>query len=351
MRPPDYIEGAAGDPDVEASVIGGDGEPAAADGPIVLTAVDARGTRLDRFLAVALQDRIEGISRSRIQQWIALGAVDCDDRPLSASTKLQGFETIRVTPMPREADHAFEPDPVPIRVVDEDARLLIIDKPAGLVMHPAAGNWRGTLLNGLLFHRPELAKLPRAGIVHRLDRDTSGLLVVARTEAAFANLTAQLADRSMSRRYLAFVKGVAPETATIDQPIGRDPRTRVRMAVVDPPAGRPARTHVTRLAEFVLDGKPSSLVECRLETGRTHQIRVHMRHLGHPLLGDTVYGGPMDAIARQALHAWRLGLRDPATRQPRHWVSVPPPDLLELASRAGIDLRALCEALDARIGD
>lgn len=349
MRPVDYIERTAADPDVEA--VAGDDDQTPGDGQIVLTAVDAHGTRLDRFLAVALRDRIEGISRSRIQQWIALGAVECDDRALSASTKLQGFETIRVIPMPREADHAFEPDPVPIRVLDEDARLLVIDKPAGLVMHPAAGNWRGTLLNGLLFHRPELAKLPRAGIVHRLDRDTSGLLVVARTEAAFASLTAQLADRSMSRRYLAFVKGGAPENATVDQPIGRDPRTRVRMAVVNPPAGRPARTHVTRLARFELDGKPASLVECRLETGRTHQIRVHMRHLGHPLLGDAVYGGPMEAIGRQALHAWRLGLRDPATGKPRHWVSMPSPDLLELASRAGIDLRALCEALDARIGD
>ncbi|MEN9314144.1 MAG: Ribosomal large subunit pseudouridine synthase, partial [Pseudomonadota bacterium] len=336
---------------LDPAVVPGEVDAAGVEGPILLRAGDARGVRLDRFLADALQERLAGVSRSRIQQWIALGAVECEDRPLSASTKLQGFETIRVTPMPREADHAFEPDPVPIPIVDEDAHLLIVDKPAGLVMHPASGNWRGTLLNGLLFHRPALAKLPRAGIVHRLDRDTSGLLVVAKTEIAFANLTTQLADRSMSRRYLAFVRGVAPEAATVDQPIGRDPRTRVRMAVVDPPAGRPARTHVTRLAQFQLDGQPASLVECRLETGRTHQIRVHMRHLGHPLLGDSTYGGPMGAIDRQALHAWRLGLRDPVTRQPRHWTSLPPADLRQLAERGGLDLAAICGTLDARIGD
>lgn len=321
----------------------------AEDDAHVLSAAGARGERLDRFLAQALASVIQGVSRSRIQQWIALGAVSSEDRTLSASTRLHGFETLRVQPMPREADRAFEPDPVDLNIVDEDDQLIVIDKPAGLVMHPAAGNWRGTLLNGLLFHRPTLAKLPRAGIVHRLDRDTSGLLVVAKTEAAFASLSAQLADRSVSRRYLAFVQGVAPEQAAVEAPIGRDPKTRVRMAVVEPPAGRAARTFMSRLALLRIGSTQASLVECRLETGRTHQIRVHMRHLGHPLIGDGLYGGPVAVIARQALHAWRLGLRDPASGAQRRWVSVPPADLCALAEPAGIDLGEICRDLDARI--
>lgn len=344
----DYSEASAAAPFGDA-LLDDDAEAGAEAEGIVLTASAGRGLRVDRYLTDALAGRVEGVSRSRIQHWIALGAVSCDDREIAASTRLLGFETLRVRPMPREADRAFEPDPVPLPVVFEDEQLLVVDKPAGLVMHPAAGNWRGTLLNGLLFHRPALARLPRAGIVHRLDRDTSGLLVVAKTETALAGLSAQIADRSMSRRYLAFVRGVPPEAGTVDAPIGRDPGTRVRMAVVDPPAGRVARTHFTRLARFGIDGVPAALVECRLDTGRTHQIRVHMRHIGHPLLGDALYGGPGLGATRQALHAWRLGLRHPSDGMPRHWVSVPPVDLRGLAAAAGIDLERLCDELDARI--
>jgi 23S rRNA pseudouridine1911/1915/1917 synthase len=314
-------------------------------------AAPGAGQRLDRFLAGALAGTVPGASRSRIQQWIALGAVWCEDRPLTQSTRLAGFERLWVRPLPRDADHAFAPDPVPLVVVDEDARLLVIDKPAGLVMHPAAGNWRGTLLNGLLHHRPELAHLPRAGIVHRLDKDTSGLLVVAKTESAVASLVGQLAERTMSRRYLAVVLGTAPAEGTVDAPLGRDPRMRTRMAVVEGPAGKAARTRFARLATWRLAGRPVSLVECRLETGRTHQIRVHMRHLGHPLLGDALYGGPVDSIGRQALHAWRLGLRDPDSGAPRRWVSLPPEDLSALAQSGGCDLRALCGEIDAAIRD
>ena len=327
-----------------------DAEPWDASEAIVLDSAAGRGERLDRFLTGALATRIPGLSRSRVQQWIALGAVSSEERVLAASTRLRGFETLRVQPMPRDADRAFEPDPVPLIIVHEDEHLLVIDKPAGLVMHPAPGNWRGTLLNGLLFHRPGQSALPRAGIVHRLDRDTSGLLVVARTEVAFSGLTAQLADRSMSRRYLAFVQGLPAAQTMIDAPIGRDPKTRVRMAVVNPPAGRPARTHVTCLGSFEAGGQAVSLVECRLETGRTHQIRVHMRHLGHPLLGDTLYGGlTVAGLARQALHAWRLGLKHPVNGRSMHWLSVPPPDLLAVGLDGGLDLGALCESLDARI--
>ena len=347
MKPPDYIEGpTAGWLSAEGA--SADGE--APDLPVhPFDARDGAGERVDRFLARVLPSVVPGVSRTRIQQWIALGAVWCEERALTASTRLLGYERLLVQALPREADRAFEPDPVPLTFVDEDEHLLVVDKPAGLVMHPAAGNWRGTLLNGLLHHRPALAALPRAGIVHRLDKDTSGLLVVAKSETALASFAAQLADRSMSRRYFAFVKGMPAAQAEVDAPIGRDPQTRVRMAVVSPPAGRPARTFVQRVAEFRLEGQQAALVECRLETGRTHQIRVHLRHLGHPLLGDALYGGPAIGIARQALHAWRLGLLHPAGRGPLRWVSVPPADMQSLATLAGIDFESLCHELDQRI--
>ncbi len=348
MNPVDYSE--ATFDDLAAGAVGEAGDAAGESAePLAIDARDGAGQRLDRYLAQALAALVPGVSRTRIQHWISLGAVWCEQRPLSAATRLLGYESIRVQPLPRDADRAFEPDPVALTIVAEDEHLLVIDKPAGLVMHPAAGNWRGTLLNGLLHHRPALAALPRAGIVHRLDKDTSGLLVVVKTELALAAVCAQLADRSMSRRYLAFVRGLPAEQVEVQAPIGRDPRTRVRMAVVVPAAGRPACTHVRRIAAFRLGTEQAALVECRLETGRTHQIRVHLRHLGHPLLGDALYGGPMLGIDRQALHAWRLGLKHPAHGGAVHWTSLPPADMRALAAVAGVDLGALCNDLDRSI--
>jgi len=315
----------------------GDEPPSA----LVLEAADGVGQRVDRYLAA----RIEGVSRTRLQQWIALGAVHCDERALTASTRLKGDERIVVEPQPREADAAFAPDAMALEFVYEDDDLLVVDKPAGLVVHPAAGNWRGTLMNGLLHHRPALARLPRAGIVHRLDRDTSGLLVVARSERAFVSLSAQLAERSMGRRYLALALGVCRERGTIDAPIGRDPVSRVRMAVVDAERGKAARTHYERLALGRLDGRDLSLLECRLESGRTHQIRVHLRSIGHPLVGDALYGGPaLAGFARQALHAWRLALRHPVDGRPMQWRSPLPADLRALCTAAAIEV----EAIEAR---
>ncbi|HMN82010.1 MAG TPA: RluA family pseudouridine synthase [Burkholderiaceae bacterium] len=316
------------------------GDPPDDADTLSLSAADAAGERVDRFVA----SRLPQVSRSRVQQWIALGAVWCEERALQAATRLGGYETILVRPLPREADQAFAADPVPLSFVHEDDELLVIDKPAGLVVHPAPGNWRGTLMNGLLHHRPSQAALPRAGIVHRLDKDTSGLMVVGATEAACQSLVAQLADRSMSRRYLAWVGGSADLPVRIDAPIGRDPQHRTRMAVV--PQGKPAATRIAMRAVSTLHGRPVTMIECALETGRTHQIRVHLAHLGAPLLGDALHGGPMTGIARQALHAWRLELRHPRDGRPVGWRSPPPDDFRQLSEAAGVSLDTLLGAAD-----
>lgn len=311
---------------------------------IEIDAAGAVGERLDRFVA----SRLPEVSRTRLQRWIALGAVRCDDRVLPAKTRLRGIETIVIEPQPREADSAFGPEPVPIDVLYEDDQLIVLCKPAGLVVHPAAGNWHGTLMNGLLFHRPALAALPRAGIVHRLDRDTSGLLVVARTELAMSALAAQLADRSMGRRYLALADGRCPAHGCIDAAIARDEASRVRMAAVPAGRGRAARTWFRTLARGRIGEREVSLVECRLESGRTHQIRVHLRSIGHPLVGDALYGGPVLAgFARQALHAWQLRLRHPADGRPASWTSPMPADMVGLCAAAGIDADAAQRAAAA----
>jgi len=222
-----------------------------------------------------------------------------------------------------------------IAVVHEDDALLVIDKPAGLVVHPGSGNWRGTLLNAILHHAPQTAALPRAGIVHRLDKDTSGLLVVAKTLEAQTELVRQLQARSVRREYVALVHGVLARSGSVDAPIGRHPVQRTRMAVAA--RGKTARTHYAVLRRFAA----ATLVRCRLETGRTHQIRVHMHSIGHPLVGDPVYGkrgGVPPALAafpRQALHAARLALVHPATRADAAWQSPLPPDLRALLDSLG----------------
>jgi 23S rRNA pseudouridine1911/1915/1917 synthase len=221
------------------------------------------------------------------------------------------------------------PEEIPLDIVHEDQAILVLNKPAGLVVHPGSGNWTGTLMNALLNHAPQLKQVPRAGIVHRLDKDTSGLMVVAKTLEAQTDLVRQLQARTVSRIYLALVEGRVAEAGSVDAPIGRHPRERTKMAVVE--RGKPAVTHF-----HVLERLPHhTLVECRLETGRTHQIRVHMQSIGHPLVGDPVYGSRelRKAFHRQALHATRLGLIHPVSGQRMEWQVPMPGDMVELIER------------------
>ena len=304
---------------------------------------DSAGARLDKMLAITLPD----YSRSRLQTWVEAGAVTVDGEVRKARYLLKGGESVRVFPQEMPEQHAFAAENLPLEVHAVDENLIVINKPAGLVVHPAAGNWSGTLLNGLLFHFPELANLPRAGIVHRLDKDTSGLMVVARTAIAQTALVRQLQAHLVNRHYLALVWGAAPSLGKIATPIARDNRDRLRMAVVNKDQGKAALTHFRRLAQGVFMGKPVSLLECRLETGRTHQIRVHLESMGLPLLGDPIYRKQVPHFAkelafhRQALHAFALGLQHPQTEQLCNWFQAPPSDFMTLLQLVQIDASTL----------
>ncbi|MFC5428128.1 RluA family pseudouridine synthase [Paraburkholderia denitrificans] len=299
------------------------------------------GERLDKVLAKVFPE----FSRSRLQGWIEAQRVRVDGAPAKVRQPVPLGATIELVPDLLPEQLAFTPEPVPLDVVYEDDAIVVINKPAGIVVHPAAGNWSGTILNGLL-HRygDRAAGLPRAGIVHRLDKETSGLMVVARTLEAQTDLVRQLQARTVKRRYLALVWGNMPDEGTIDAPIGRDPRERTRMAVVAGSTGKPARTHFRRVDTTLWHGQPVSAIHCDLETGRTHQIRVHCAHIGHPLLGDPVYGRARgrrsvaalpDGFARQALHAWRLGLIHPVTGRAMQWRADVPDDMDALIAALG----------------
>lgn len=296
--------------------------------------VALHGQRLDRVLAQLVPE----FSRSYLQQLIEQGEALIDGRvttKVSAKVRLghQLQITLRATPQ----SQAFVPEAMPIEVVYEDEHLRVIHKPAGLVVHPAPGNWRGTLLNGLLALDPKAFEVPRAGIVHRLDKDTSGLMVVARTRQAMDALVSQIAAREVHRQYLALAhknwSGASPRT--LEAAIGRDPANRLRMAVVDlsHQSGKTAATTFDLLAQ----GERCCLVQCTLHTGRTHQIRVHMAHLGHPLLGDAVYGGvPLGGMSRQALHAWRLAFEHPITGERIDLRSDWPEDMAQALQNLGL---------------
>ena len=293
------------------------------------------GQRLDRALAALVPE----FSRSYLQQLIEAGAVELQGRTLTkVSATVKAGQAGRIELRPTPQSQAFRPEPMDIVTVYEDENLRIVDKPAGLVVHPAPGHWSGTLLNGLLALDPKAVLLPRAGIVHRLDRDTSGLMVVARTRAAMDAMVALIAAREVKRQYLAIGhkpwEGAAGRQ--VDAPIGRDPRNRLRMAVVDLErhAGKTARTLIERLDS----NTEGCAVRCTLETGRTHQIRVHMASIGHPLVGDALYGGaPAAGLSRQALHAFRLAFVHPVTQAALEFRSPPPADLVQALQSWGLD--------------
>ena len=295
---------------------------------------DLAGQRLDAALAKLLPD----YSRSRLSTWIKDGEVLLNGQVARPKERLIGGETLEVHIQHSHETAAFTPEPMPLDIVFEDDSVIVLNKPAGLVVHPAAGNWSGTLLNGLLAHCPALAEIPRAGIVHRLDKDTSGLMVVAKTPAAQNSLVQQLQERSVKRIYRAVADGIVPFDGKIDTLIGRDPHNRLKMAVVGF-GGKKAVTHIKVLERY----QSHSYIECALETGRTHQIRVHMREAKHPLAADPVYGNPRhpcsDAVkeavhqlARQALHAYRLSFVHPESGETVQFEAPLPEDIHHLLS-------------------
>ena len=300
------------------------------------------GKRLDAVLAALLPDH----SRSRLQRLVREGHVRLEDRTPECSDKVAAGARIEMA-LPGRTEVSWKAQPIPLEVIHEDDALLVINKPPGMVVHPGAGNPEGTLLNAVMHHAPSLEAVPRAGIVHRLDKDTSGLLVVAKTDAARLRLVRELQARRVKREYLALVRGVVRAGGSIAAPIGRHPVHRTRMAVR--PRGKEATSHYTVKRAY----RDHTLVRVRLESGRTHQIRVHMAHIGHPVVGDPVYGGrggaavkgqgerlaeSLRGFRRQALHAERLGLRHPETAESMEWTAPMPADM-----RALVD--ALAEAL------
>ena len=309
------------------------------------------GMRLDQALAQLFDE----YSRSRLSQWLKAGQVRVNGQQLRGRDKVWGGEQVEIhAELEEQTD--WQAEAIPLDIVYEDEQLIVINKPAGLVVHPAAGNPAGTLVNALLHHDASLNMVPRAGIVHRIDKDTSGLLVVARTLPAQKSLVEQLQAHSLLREYQAVVTGVLTAGGTVDAAVGRHPVQRKRMAVI--PSGKPAVTHYRVMERF----RAHSLIGCRLETGRTHQIRVHMAHIHHPLVGDPVYGGRLrlpkgcnEALTeslrhfhRQALHAARLGLVHPASGKSVEWEAVLPADMVSLLAALHADAEAALLDEDVR---
>ncbi len=294
---------------------------------------ECAGMRFDQCLAEIFPE----YSRRKLQSWIKADRVRVDGELRRPRDKLDGGEFIALD---AEAEVVLEceAEAIPLQIVHEDESIIIVNKPAGLVVHPGAGNWSGTLVNALLHHQASLNTLPRAGIVHRLDKETSGLLMIAKTWQAHNSLTSQLQERTIHREYLALVKGWMTAGGTVDEPIGRHPVDRKRNTVRED--GKPAVTHYRLEQRF----KRHTLVSVKLETGRTHQIRVHMAHIKYPLVGDQVYGGRFQmpagcnealaaafkAFQRQALHATKLGLEHPDTGEYLEWEQTMPDDMQHL---------------------
>lgn len=300
---------------------------------IKIVPFEMAGFRLDRALAELFPE----YSRSRLQTWIKSGRVLVNEEQLRPKVLLKGGEVI-VLNAEAEVMTTLEAEELPLEIVFEDSEMLIINKPAGLVVHPAAGNWSGTLQNGLLFYAPVLSTIPRSGIVHRIDKDTSGLLMIAKTLTAHAHLVNQLQSRTVKREYLAITQGRMTSGGTVDEPLGRHPVNRKRQAIVA--SGKVAITHFRVLERY----RQHTLIAVKLETGRTHQIRVHMAHIHYPLLGDPVYGGrfrlpkncgaelaiELQGFKRQALHAAKLGVIHPGTGEYCEWTAELPEDMDKL---------------------
>jgi len=301
------------------------------------------GQRLDAALASMFPD----YSRSRLQQWIRDGRVLLDGELVKPRTRLAGDEVLELNIIPESRPDEFRPQAIALDIVYEDEAIIVLDKPAGLVVHPAAGHADGTLVNALLHFDADLARVPRAGIVHRLDKDTTGLMVVARNLRAHKHLVEELQQRTVKREYQAVVQGVVTAGGAVDAPIGRHTRDRVRMCVRDD--GKPATTHYRVIRRF----RDHTHVQFQLESGRTHQIRVHMQYIRHPIVGDPVYGGrqriPSRAdtaliellrnFKRQALHAFRLSLRHPESGEQLSWRSALPEDMAQLLAALQYDLQ------------
>ena len=295
--------------------------------------IAAAGCRLDRVAVEFFPD----FSRSRIQEWIRSGQLTVDGKKSRPSARLSGTETLELD-AELKPESEVQPEDIPLEIVHADAHILVLDKPAGLVVHPAAGNPDGTLQNALLHYDPDLAALPRSGIVHRLDKDTSGIMVVARSLQAHKTLVDAIHARSIHREYRAIVVGEVPVGGTVNAPLGRHPKDRIRMAVVN--GGKPSVTHYRVIQRY----SGFSLLQVTLETGRTHQIRVHMAHVGYPPIGDRLYGGrrrippglseemiaTIQQFPRQALHAKTLSFSHPEDGSPCSFEAPLPSDLRQL---------------------
>ncbi|MBV9575267.1 MAG: 23S rRNA pseudouridine(1911/1915/1917) synthase RluD [Gammaproteobacteria bacterium] len=298
--------------------------------------------RLDQALAKLLPD----YSRTQIQEWIEMGSILVNGMPMKAKTKLKGGETVSIDVI-EKPQPTWEAQAIPLTIVYEDDALLVINKPPGLVVHPGAGNANHTLLNALLYHAADLQLLPRAGILHRLDKDTSGLLVIAKTAASLKDLSQQLKKRTLVREYQAIIYGQLISGGRIDAPIDRHPLQRKRMAVVE--TGKPAVTHYRIMEKY----RAHTRLKVRLETGRTHQIRVHLSHIHHPLVGDITYGGRVQLtkgmsseliqslrhFKRQALHACALGFSHPVTNEWMQFEIDLPEDMTQLIAELRKDAK------------
>lgn len=301
---------------------------------------------------VALAEIIADLSRNKLTNWLKDGHILINQKIVKPKEKILGGEEIIINPPFSEEKLSFSPENIPLTVVYKDDHVIVINKPAGLTVHPGAGNWTGTLLNGLLYHFPELANIPRAGIVHRLDKDTTGLMVIARSLIAQINLVQQLQDRSVSRLYRAFVEGYPFKEGIIKKNIGRDANNRIKMATLDF-GGKEAITRYRVLKQF----DKIAYVECKLETGRTHQIRVHMKDKGHPLIADPLYGSKkinyspevvaaIEDLSRQALHAIKLSFIHPVTGETMSFKTRLPNDLKTLLAALSFNEQIELENLD-----